>query len=82
MSTPSLKNSGCQYFIRYKASSDFLFTTNSQQIVSYVKSKDVKEDITHFSTTLSRLSDDTIQKIGDFTVVKTNDLAKYISRGL
>ena len=82
MNTLSLKKSGYQYFIRYKASPDFLFTTNSQQIVTYVKSKDVKEDITHFSTTLSRLSDDTIQKIGDFTVVKTNDLAKYISRGL
>lgn len=78
MNTPSLKKSGSQYFIQYKGDSGFLFTTNGQKIISYVQSKVESQDISHFTSVLSRLSEDSVTKIGDFTVVKTSDSSKYV----
>lgn len=67
-----------QYFIQYKDTTAFVFTTDSQKISAYVQSKFPSQDMAIFTTTLSGLTLDTVQKIGDFTVVKTKDLGKYI----
>ena len=71
-----------QYFVQYKNETKFVFTTDIDQIIKYVRSMVPSQNTGSFSTVLSGLSEDRVQKIGDFTVVKTKDLGKYKSGGI
>ena len=67
-----------QYFIQHTNKSSFVFTTESQKIATYVQTIAPSQNMSAFTATLSGLTEDSIQQIGDFTVVKTKDLGKYI----
>jgi hypothetical protein len=76
------KLNASQYFVQYKNDVKFVFTTNIDQILKYVQSKVPSQNTGSFSMVISGLSDDRVQKIGDFTVVKTKDCGKYKSGGV
>lgn len=67
-----------QYFIQYNDKTQFVFTTDTQKISTYVQTFVPSQNISTFTATLSGLTVDSVQKIGDFTVVKTKDLGKYV----